>query len=235
MRGRKKTFRANGNYKKVRVIKLLSGKIDFRSKATKKDKERHYIKIKGLIQGSDIILVYICVPNICTECSCSVVPDSLHTQYDPAAQSPSCVRLFVTPQTAAHQASLSLTISQSLPKFMSNESVTPSNHLILCHPLLLPSILRSIRVFSNESGVCLRRPKYWSFSTISPPKDHSGLISFKINCFALLAVQGTLKESSPAPQFESINSSVFCLLYCPALTSVHDHCKDRSLDPLSAK
>ena len=151
MRGRKKTFHANGNYKKARVIKLLSGKIDFRSKATKKDNDRHYIKIKGLIQGLDIILVHICVPNICTVCSCSVVPDSLHTQYDAAAQLPSCVWLFVTPQTAAHQASLSLTISQSLPKFMSNESVMPSNHLIACCPLLLlPSIFPSIRVFSND-------------------------------------------------------------------------------------
>ena len=100
-----------------------------------------------------------------------------------------------------------------------------------CHPLiLLPSIFPSIRVFSNESAVCLRWPKYWSFSfSISPSKEYSGLISFKINCFDLLAVQGILK-SSPAPQFESINSLVFCLLYCPALTSVHDYCKDQSLD-----
>ena len=116
VRGRKKTFCANGNYKKARVIKLLSGKIDFRSKATEKDKERHYIKIKGQIQGQDIILVNMYAPNLCTVHSSSVMSDSLHTQHDVAAQSPTCIWLFVTPQTAAHQASLSLTISQSLPQ-----------------------------------------------------------------------------------------------------------------------
>ena len=91
---------------------------------------------------------------------------------------------------------LSLTFSQSLPKFMSLESVMPSNHLILCHPLLLlPSVLPSIRVFSNESTVCIRWPKYWSFSfSISPSKEYSGLISFKIDWFDLFAVQGTLKS-----------------------------------------
>ena len=134
------------------------------------------------------------------------MPDSLHTQYDAAAQSPSCVRLFVIPPDCSTPGfSVSLTISQSLPKFMSNESVTPSNHLILCHPLLL-SILPSIRVFLNESAVCLRWPKYWSFSfSISPPKEHSGLISFKINCFDLLAAQGTLKSLL---QHRSLNASI---------------------------
>ena len=105
-------------------------------------------------------------------------------------QSPSCVRLFVAPWTAACQASLSLTISRSLSKFMSIPSVMPYNHLILCHPLLLPSIFPSIRVFSNESAVCIRWPKYWSFSfSISPSNEYSGLISFKIQwscCFVLL-------------------------------------------------
>ena len=110
--------------------------------------------------------------------SCSVVSDS------------------VTPWTAAHQASLSITNSQSLLKLMSMESVMPSNHLILCRPLLLlPSVFPSIRVFSNESVLCIRWPKYWSFSfSISPFKEYSGLISFRMDWFDLLAVQGTLKS-----------------------------------------
>ena len=102
----------------------------------------------------------------------------------------------VTPRTAAHQASLFLIISWSLPKLMSTELVTPSNHLILCHPLLLlPSILPSIRVFSNESALGSRWPKYWSFSfSISPSNEYLGLISFRINWFDLLAVEETLKS-----------------------------------------
>ena len=98
--------------------------------------------------------------------------------------------------TAAHQASLTFTISQSLLKLMSIESVMPSNHLILCHPhLLLPSIFHNIRVCSNESVLCIRWPKYWSFSfNISPSNEHSGLISFRIDWLDLLAVQGTLKS-----------------------------------------
>ena len=101
-----------------------------------------------------------------------------------------------TPWTAAHQASLSITNPQSLLKLMSIESVMPSNHLILCRPLLLPpSIIPSIRVFSNESVLRIRWPKYWSFSfNISPSNEYSGLISFRIDWFALLAVQGTLKS-----------------------------------------
>ena len=107
-----------------------------------------------------------------------------------------CVQLFATPYTAAHQASLSITNSWSLPKLMSIESVMLSNHLIFSHPLLLlPSILPSIRVFSNESALHIRWPKYWSFSSsISPSNEYSGLISFRINWFDLLAVQGTLKS-----------------------------------------
>ena len=113
-----------------------------------------------------------------------------------SVQSLSCVRLFATQWTAAHQASLSITNSQSLLKLMSIASVMPSNHLILCHPLLLPpSIFPSIRVFSNESALCIRWPKYWSFSfNISPSNDYSGLISFRMDCLDLLAVQGTLKS-----------------------------------------
>ena len=106
------------------------------------------------------------------------------------------VRLFVTPWTAACQACLSITNSQSLLKFMSIKSVMPSNHLILCHPLLLlPSIFPSIRVFSNESVLRIRWPKYQSFSfSISPSNEYSGLISFRIDSLDLLAVQGTLKS-----------------------------------------
>ena len=101
-----------------------------------------------------------------------------------------------TPGTAARQASLSFTISWSLLKLMSIESVMPSNHLVLCHPLLLlPSIFPRIRVFSNESALCIRLPKYWSFSfSISPSNEYSGLISFRMDWMDLLAVQGTLKS-----------------------------------------
>ena len=113
-----------------------------------------------------------------------------------SVQSLSCVWLFVTPWTIAHQASLSITNSQSLPKPMSIELVMPSNHLIFCCPLIhLPSIFPSIRVFSNESALRIRWPKYWSFSfNISPSNEYSGLISFRMDWFNLLAVQGTLKS-----------------------------------------
>ena len=130
----------------------------------------------------------------------------------------SCVRFFATPWTAAHQASMSITNSQSLLKLMSFKLVMPSNHLILCRPLLLlPSFFPSIRVFSNESVLCNRWPKYWSFNispsnesalcirwakygrfsfsfSNSPLEEYSGLISFRIDSFDLLAVQGTLKS-----------------------------------------
>ena len=113
-----------------------------------------------------------------------------------SVQSLSRVQLFVTPWTAAYQASLSITNSGSLFKLMSIELVMPSNHLIFCHPLLLlPSIFPSIRVFSNESALHIRWPKYWSFSfNISPSNEYSGLISFRVDWFDLLAVQGTLKS-----------------------------------------
>ena len=111
-------------------------------------------------------------------------------------QSLTQVWLIATPWTAEHQASLSFTISQSLLKLMSIESVMPSNHLILCHPLLLlPSIFPSIKVFSNESALCIRWPKCWSFSfSIRPSNEYSGLISFRTDWFDLLAVQGTLQS-----------------------------------------
>ena len=119
------------------------------------------------------------------------------TSYDICSvQSVSHIQLFVTPWTAAHQASLSITNSWSLLKLMSIESVMPSNHLILCYTLLLlPSIFPSIRVFSNKSALHIRWPKYWSFSfSISPSNEYSKLISFRIDWFDLLAVQGTLKS-----------------------------------------
>ena len=146
-------------------------------------------------------------------------------------QSLSRVQLFVTPWTAAPQASLSITNSQSLLKLMSITSVMPSNHLMLCHSLLLlPSIFPSVRVFSNESALCIRWPKCWSFSfSISPSNEHSGLISFRMDWLDLLAVQGT-QESSPTPQFKSINSSELSLLYSPTLTSTHDHWEKHSFD-----
>ena len=146
-------------------------------------------------------------------------------------QSLSHVRLFVTPWTAARQASLSITSSWSLLKFMSIELVIPSNHLILCCPLfLLPSIFPSIRIFSSESALCIRWPKYWSFNfSISPSNEYSGLISFRIDWFDLLAVQGAL-ESYSALHLESVNPSVLSLLYGPTLTSVHDYWKNHSFD-----
>ena len=146
-----------------------------------------------------------------------------------SVQSLSCVQLFVTPWTTACQASLSFTNSRSLPKLISTEAVMPSNHLILCRPLLLlPSIFPSITVFSNESALRIRWPKYWSFS-IRPSNKHSGLISFRMDWLDLLAVQGDPQESSPTPQFKSINSSALSFLYSPMLTSIHDHWKNHSL------
>ena len=137
----------------------------------------------------------------------------------------------MTPWTAAHQAPLSSTISRSLLKSMSIESVMLSYHLFLCRPLLLlPSVFPSIMVFSNESVLQIRWTMYWSFSfSISPSSEYSGLISFWIDCFDLLAVQGTLK-SLLNPQFESISSSVLSLLYGPALTSIRDYWKNHSFD-----
>ena len=137
----------------------------------------------------------------------------------------------MTPWTAACQAFLSFTVSQSLLKLMSIESVMPSNHLILCHPLLLlPSIFPSVKFFSNESALLIRWSKFWSFSfSISPSSDYSRLISFRIDWFGLLAVQGTLK-SLLQHQFKSINSSALSLLYGPTLTPIHDYWKNHSLD-----
>ena len=144
-------------------------------------------------------------------------------------QSLSHVQLYVTPWSAALQASLSFIISQSFLKLMSIESVMPSNHLTLCCPfILLPSLFPSIRVFSNGLTLLIRWSKYWNLS-IHPSNEYSGLIFFKIDWFDLLAVQVTLK-SPPATQFKSINSSVFSLLYGPTLTSIHDYWRNHSFD-----
>ena len=121
---------------------------------------------------------------------------------------------------------MSIANSHSLLRIMFIESVIPSNYFLLCHPLLLPpSIFPTIRVFSNESALCIRWPKYRSFSfNISPSNEHRGLISFRMDWLDLLAVQGTLK-SSPPPQFKSINSSALSFLHSPTLTSIHDYWK----------
>ena len=149
-------------------------------------------------------------------------------------QSLSHVWLFATTCTTARQASLSIAISRSILKLMSVESVMPSNHLILCRPLLLPpSILPSIRVFSNQSALHIRWPKYWSFSfSISPSNEYSGLISFGMNWLDLFAVQGTLKSLLQYHRLKSINSSVLSFLYSPTLTSIHDYWKNHSLDEI---
>ena len=132
-----------------------------------------------------------------------------------SVQSLSCVWLFATPWTAARQASLSITNSRSLLKLMAIESVMPSNHLILCCPLLLlPSIFPSIRVFSNESVLQIRWPNDWSFSfNVSPSNEHSELISFRMDWLDPLPRDS--QESSPTPQFKSINSSVLSFLHSP--------------------
>ena len=147
-----------------------------------------------------------------------------------SVQSLSHVRLFTTPWTAAHQASLSFINSQSLFKLTSIKLVMPSNHLILCHCLfLLSSIFPNISVFSKDSVLQIRWPKYYSFSfSISPSNEYSGLISFRMDWLALLAVQGTLK--SLLQLHKSISSSSLSFLYSPTLTSIHDYCKNQSFD-----
>ena len=132
----------------------------------------------------------------------------------------------------ACQASLSITNSQSLLKLMPIESVIPSNHVILfCHPLLLlPSIFPSIRVFSNESALCIRWPKYWSFSfNISPSNEHLELISFRMDWLNLLVAKGLSRVFSNTI-VQKINSSVLSFLYSPTLTSIHDYWKNQNLD-----
>ena len=156
-----------------------------------------------------------------------------HTVQFSSVQSLSRDRLFATPWIAARQASMSIINSRSSLKLMSIRLVMPSSHLILCHPLLLlPPIPPSIRVFSNESTLCMRWPKYWSFSfNISPSNVHSGLISFRMDWLELLAVQGTLKSLL---QHHSSKASILWhsafFIISSALTSIHDDWKNHSLD-----
>ena len=148
-----------------------------------------------------------------------------------SVQSLSPVRLFVNPWTAAHQASLSITNSPSLLKIMFIESVMPSNHFILCHPLLLlPSIFPSIRVFSNESGLHIRWPKYWSFSfKISASNEHSGPISFRMYCYISLLSKGLSRVFSNTTVQ---NHQFFGFLHSPTLTAIHDYWKNHSFDQM---
>ena len=164
-----------------------------------------------------VVSIHVCsftksCPTLCNPMDCSP-PGS--PQFS-SVQSLNRVWLFVIPWTAAHQGSLSITNSRSLLKLMSIESGMSSNHLILCCPLLLlPSIFPSIRVFSNESVPCIRWPRYWSFSfSISPSKEHSGLISFRMNWLDLLAVQRTLKS------LLQHHSSKASILWCSAFFTV---------------
>ena len=142
------------------------------------------------------------------------------------------VWLFVMPWIAAHQASLSIINTWSLHKLMAIELVMPSNHLILCHPLLLPpSVFPRFRVFSSESVLHIRWPKYWSFSfNISPSNEYSGLISFRLDWLYLPCSPRDSQEISQTSQFKSINSSVLSFLYSSTLTSIHDYWKNHSFD-----
>ena len=160
------------------------------------------------------------------------INNGLDSQGFTSDQSLSRVRLLVTPWIAACQASLSITNSQSLLRLTSIESVVPSSHLILCRShLLLPTIPPRIRVFSNESTLRMRWPKYWSFSfSIIPSKEHPGLITFRMDWLDILAVQGTPKSLLQHHSSKSINSSVLSFLHSPTLTSIHDHWKNNSLD-----
>ena len=147
-----------------------------------------------------------------------------------SVQSLSCVWLFVTPWTAACQASLAIASFQSLLKLMSIESVMPSNHLILCHPLLLlPSIFPSTRAFSNELVLCIIWPKYWSFSfIISPSNEYSGLIPFRMDSLELLAVQGTIKSllQHHGSKASILQCSDFFIVQLP----IHEHWENHSFD-----
>ena len=148
-----------------------------------------------------------------------------------SVQLPDHVRLFATRCTAARQASLSITNSQSLLKFMSTESVIPSNHLILCHPLLLlPSIVPSIRVFSNESVLHTRWPKYWCFSfSINPSNESSGLTSFRMDGWISLQSKGLSRvfSNTTVQKHQFFRAQLF---YSPTLTSIHDYWKNHRFD-----
>ena len=163
------------------------------------------------------------------EFGCCLTSPTIGSVQFSSVQSLSHVRLFVTSWITARQASLSITNSRSLLKLTSIELVMPSNYLILCHPLLPPSIFPSIRVFSNESVLCIRWPKYWGFSfNISLSNEYSELIYFRMNWLDCLAVEGTLMSLLQHHSW-SINSLVFSFLYRPTLTFIHDYQKNHSL------
>ena len=168
-----------------------------------------------------------------TDMSLSRLKEMVMAKHDApcCVQSLSHVRLFATPRTAACQASLSITNSWSLLKLKSIKLVMPSNHLILCHPLLLPSIFPSIKVFSNESVLPIMWPKFWSFSfSIRPSNEDLGLISLRICKMGSPCSPRDSQGSSPTPQSKSISSSVLSLLYSLTLTSIHNYWKNRSFD-----
>ena len=179
---------------------------------------------------------------ICCNCLCCMyTPHSgtmiMRSVQFSSVQSLSHIRLFATPWTAASQVSLSITSSWSFLRLMSIEAVMPSNHLTLCCGLVLwPSIFPSIRVFSNESVLHIRWPKYWDFSfSISPSNEYSGLISFGWISLHLDLVGSPCsprhsQESPPTPQFKSIKSFVLSFHYSPTLTSIHDYWKNRNFD-----
>ena len=167
----------------------------------------------GVEEGSPLIVVR----NTAENCNGKFLQPWNHMAYISSIQLLGCVRVFVTPWTVAYQASLSNTNFRTLLKLMSIESVMISNHLIPFS--CLPSIFPSIRVCCSESVLCIRWPKYWSFSfSISPSNEYSRLISFRMDWLDLLAVQGTLKSLL---QHHSINSSALSFLYSPTLTSIH--------------
>ena len=173
----------------------------------------------------------ICQPGWTAGCldiwSNSILVVSLRVMRVVVVQLPSHVRLFVTLWIAAYQSSLSFTISQSLPEFMSIAWLMLSSHLLWCSFLLLPSVFPSIRDFFSKSAIYIRWQNYWSFSfSISLSKRYTGLISLKIDWFCPRDSQ----ETFPAPQFKGINSLSLCLLYGPTLTTVCDHWEDHSLD-----
>ena len=157
----------------------------------------------------------------------SYLQNSPETQFSSVAQL--CPTL-CDPMDCSMPGFPAITNSQSLLKLMSIESVMPSNHLIICHPILLPpSVFPTIRVSSNESALRIRWPKYWSFSfSIRPSNEYLGLISFRMDWFDLLAVQGT--QESSTPQFKNINSSALSFLYSPTLTSMCDYWENHSFD-----
>ena len=192
-----------------------------------------YLPLSGWILGPDPLQSHFRAPEGCETPGDGGLGGSLQDisqSVSQSVQSLSRVRFFATPWTEAHQASLSIANFQSLLKLMSIESVMPSTHLILCCLLLLPpSVFPSIRVFSKESVLCIRWPKYWSFSFSISPFNDPGLISPRMDWLNLLAVQGTLQESSPTPQFKSIHSLALSFLYSPTLTSIHDYQENHSL------